>query len=233
MKLKYKEKLAEFDIKSLDDDNLDPAFVAKAKEFEEKLEKGSLSDEEITTMDNELCKDFDELHEFEEVDSPEFIEIRTQKTILEGKQKVESAGSVDELKSIADEYKDYEEVVNLAKDKAAKIQAEYDKKSEAEKAIADLKARIAGATDVTELKAIAEEHADNKEIVEMAKAKATELNEAAQQQKVQTLKEKLQSKKTWTFGELTQLGINPTGDDMVVEGVQLERVYLFKAYNRK
>jgi hypothetical protein len=228
--MKYKQKLAEFDIKSLDDDNLDPAFVAKAKEFETKLEKGSLSDDEIASMDDELSKDFDELHEFEEVESDDVIQLRRQNTILSGKQKIESVSTIDELKAIAKEYEDFPEVVEIATNKAAKIKAEYDKKTVAQKALEDLKASIQNATSVSDLKVIAEENADNKEIVDLAKAKAAELNQKQEQEKTQTLKQKLLSQKHWTYPQLIALGVKPTGNDMVVEGVKLNRVYLFKAY---
>lgn len=233
MKLKYKAKLDEFEIKDLNDPNLDPAFVAKAKEFEEKITKGTLSDLEIAEIDDDLCKIFDENHDFEEVDSEEVTSLKKQATITEGKREVENNNDLKVLSEITQKYEDYPEVKEYAEKKAAGIKAELTKKQQAENAHKDLLESIENATELSQLKAIAEEYADNKQIVDLATEKAREIKAESEQKQKSDRAKTLLTKPEWNYQQLRELGINPTGDDMVVDGVVLERQYMFKAYNTK
>ena len=100
--LKYQVKLSDYQIKDLSDDSLDPAFVAKAKELEEKITNKSLSDDEIAVIDEELCTLFEELHNFEDVPDEELTELQTQNTILKGKQAATEATTLEELQAVAE-----------------------------------------------------------------------------------------------------------------------------------
>ena len=48
-----------------------------------------------------------------------------------------------------------------------------------------------------------------------------------------TLQQTLLTKQVWDYNELRGLGIEPTGDDMVVEDVYIERQYLLRVYKVK
>jgi chromosome segregation ATPase len=190
--LKYQKKLDDFEIKSLDDEVLDAAFVVKAKELEQKIANKSLSDEEIEAIDNELCTLFDEVHDFEEVPSDEVTQLQRQNTILQGKQKVEKEKSIDGMLLLIDEYKDYPEVLETANEKLNSIQ-EAQKQAEEKKKEAEEKKKEA-------------------------------------EQKQMTIQERLLSKKVWSYDELRELGIEPTGENMIAQGVVLNRRYMFLAY---
>lgn len=204
--LKYQKKLDDFEIKSLDDEVLDAAFVVKAKELEQKIANKSLSDEEIDAIDNELCTLFDEVHDFEEVPSDEVTQLQRQNTILQGKQKVDKEKSIDGIMALMDEYKDYPEVLEPANEKLNSIQ-EAQKQAETKK----------------------KEIEDKKKAEEQARA-AEEAKKKDAMQKQMTIQERLLSKKVWSYDELRQLGIEPTGENMIVHGVVLNRRYIFLAY---
>jgi len=204
--LKYQKKLDDFEIKSLDDKVLDAAFVVKAKDFEEKIANKSLSDDEIDAIDNELCALFDEVHDFEEVPSDEVTQLQRQNAILQGKQKVEKEKSIDGIMLLMDEYKDFPEVLEAANEKLtvlqeAQTQAEAKKKEVEAKKKADEDAR-----------------------------KAEEEKIKLQENQRMSIKDTLLSKRVWTYKELKELGIEPTGENMIVHGIALIRRYMFLAY---
>ena len=204
--LKYQKKLDEFQIESLKDEALDPAFVEKATDFEGKIKTGVLTDEEISAIDDELCELFDKLHNFEDVDSQEVIQLQRQNTILQGKQKVDKENSIDGLKALLEEYKDFDEVTEIANEKLSILivkqkEEQAKQKAEQSKKEAEEKARKA------------EEEKKQKEINEKL-----------------SIQERLLKKRIWDYKELRELGINPTGEDMVCHNVILRRRYLFQAY---
>ena len=204
--LKYQKKLDDFEIKSLDDEVLDAAFVVKAKEFEQKIANKSLSDEEIEAIDNELCTLFDEVHDFEEVPSDEVTQLQRQNTILQGKQKVDKEKTIDGILLLIDEYKDYPEVLEPANEKLNSLQ-EAQKQSEVKK-----------------------KEAENKKKAEEQARAAEEAKKKEAEQKQMTIQERLLSKKVWSYNELRKLGIEPTGENMIAQGVVLNRRYMFLAY---
>ena len=232
--LKFEKKLAEFDIKDLNDDNLDPAFVAKATDLLDKIKKGTLKDEEIAEADNELCNLFDELHDFEEVDDPKMTELQRANAVLQGKEAVNAAGSIDELQKVIAEYKDFMEVMDLAHVKIGSIQQKIDQENAKAETVNKIKLAVDSATSLDQLKEITKDFDDqNPQVVEIVNAKIAELKESAkqtEQNKNSEIQNKLLSKDSWTYGELRELGISPTGENMIVHGIKLDKVHLFKVY---
>jgi len=222
--LEYQKKLKDvYQINDLSDDALDAAFVAKAKELHQKIENKSISEEEIREADQELVELFDELHEIEEVDDPKVTELQTQNTILKGKEAASAANTIEDLQKIAEEYKQFPEVVEVCNSKIEAIQ----KKSQAEN---ELQQKVSGIKTIEELQEFAKELDDkNPKVVEIVNARINELK-AEKEGKSKSIKEKLLSQPVWSYDQLRAIGINPTGDDMVVEGVKLLRKYMFKAY---
>jgi hypothetical protein len=232
--LKYQKKLAEFNITDLQNENLDPAFVAKVNDFTKKMQNGSLDDKEIADQDEELCSLFDQLHDFEEIPSEELTEMQRANTNLTGKQSVINVKTINELKAILKQYAEFPEVCELADKKITDIQNQNAKKeaeNQERQRVSDL---IAKATTIDELKSISKDLPENVTwVVEMVNNKANELNarrKSQQQNQNNEIQTKLLSKTTWTYDELRAIGIEPTGDDMVVHGIKMAKRYLFKAY---
>lgn len=185
MELKYKLRLAHYKIEDLTDTCLDKAFVEKAKNFESALQKGTLTDEEIATMDSELCELFDNLHEFEDVDNEEVTQLKMQNTILAAKEAANNTDDLTILQELKTKYPDFPEIL---------------------------------------------QYIDGRAKVILAKEKVINDKNEADKVKIKTIQQKLLSKKDWCYNELLELGINPTGEDMIVEGVILKRQYMFKVY---
>ena len=235
--LKYVVKMSEYQIKDLSDDALDAAFVVKATDLQEKITNKSLSEEEVEAIDDELCELFDECHDFEEVNAPELTDLQTQNTVFKGKEALQSANSLEDVNEILEKYNAFPEVVELCNKKIEGLNAQQSEVNELETARAKMQADVAKATTLDELTEITKEY-DNKDpwIVELVQGRANEIkasNQEKQEQKSKGLKEKLMSQRVWSYEQLKEIGINVTGQDMVVEGVKMKRTYLFKAYERE
>jgi hypothetical protein len=240
MEINYRKLLKEYGIEIdkttlepviIDKNNdfkVDPAFTVMVKEFEGKLKKKSLTDEEIEAADAELIKQFGELHELSEEDSPELKKEKRKARILEGKDKISEAGTIEEIEKLQAEYGDVADELQAFIDKRVeKInKAAYDQ--QVQQAITQGKEEIKGAA-YEDLPKLAAKYADYPELVTAINAR---IEKEKPEPKGKTLREKLAEAKRqeWTYDQLRSIGITPTGEDMVVEGVFLERQYLLKIY---
>ena len=232
--LKYKKKLDEFKIENLDDENLDPGFVAKAKDFEDKIEKGTLTDEEISTIDNELCELFESEHDFEKVPDEKTTQLQTQNTILQGKMAADKAESLEELQAVSGKYNNFPEVMEVVNQKTEQLNAKIAQEDEQASAKEKILSEINAATTIDSLKETSKDYDTSRPwIVEAVNNRATEINALIKTQaenqntEIQT---KLLSKKEWNYPQLKEMGITPTGDNMVAHGIKLYRKYLFLMY---
>lgn len=203
MELNYQKKLTNYNITDLKDPILDGKFVSKARTFETAMAKGTLTPEEIEATDEELCKLFDELHEFEEVDAPEVDQLKTQNLILSVKEEANATSDLQELTDLANKYKSYPEIVAFIDKRAEVVTKEIARQQEEEK----LAKEKEEADKVTKEKII--EHTQN------------------------SLQSKLLKKEYWKYSELEEIGVKPTDKDMIVDGVYLEQQFLFKIYKVK
>ena len=212
--LKYEKLLKEWDL-DLDSDVLDKAFVEKAKKFQKQVANNELKDEEIKAADEELVQMFNELHEFEEESDPELVETKKKVFLLEAKTKIAEAETLDELEEIKKEYKDkFDEIEPV-------FTARFNK----------MKNKIAEAinsANADKLPGLLEKY---KGYSELKKLIENRIKEEEQKRKPSSLKETLLKKREWTYKELRELGIEPTGNDMIVEGLKLEKEYLFNIYS--
>jgi hypothetical protein len=204
MKLKFHAKLAEYDIVNLDDKVLNPGFVEKARAFELEIEKGTLTDEEIKTQDEELCILFEEVHEFTPVDSDEVNQLKTENYIHSVKEKVSEMTNLDELGTLITENQKHPELVEYINKRMDKVKKD--------------------------IQDIADKAEKKKMVDALESTKKAKSNPAPAPQP--TLQQKLLKKVEWTYDELRALGIKVTGQDMVVEGVRLKKKYLFLGYEQ-
>ena len=232
--LKYQNEMANYQITDLSDESLDPAFVAKAKELQEKITNKSLSDEEVAVIDNELCALFEELHNFEEVPDQELTELQTQNSILKGKEAASKAVTAEELQAVATEYAKFPEVIEITDVKITKIAEAANEASEADKEKVKKQAEVSQAKTLADLEAITKDY-DNTIpwIVAMVQDRAKVIREemkATEEINSKGLKEKILAQKVWSYEQLREIGVNVTGEDMIIEGVKLTRIWLFKGY---
>jgi hypothetical protein len=229
MEYKYKLLLKEHKL-TLESDVLDPAFVQKAKDFEEALKKKELTEDQINAIDDELVELFSHL-EIEEVDSPELAKEKHKAKVLEAKNVIAAAETLDELKKLQKEYEALPELQPFIEKRIEKLEKAVEEatdKAEKEKFITDSTAEIAAAKYET-LAGLSEKFKDHPDLVKLIEARIIKEKPAA---KEMTIREKLQAakKRRWTYDDLIAIGIKPTGDDMKIEGVYLQREYMFKVY---
>jgi len=216
---------------TLESDVLDPSFVSKARDFEEKVKNNQLSDEEIKAGDEELVNLFKTLHNITEEDPPSVKEAQHKKDIAEARAAIAEAGTIKDILLLKEQYQNITDVLPLIDkkiEKLEKIEAQSKKAAEDQKAqfIVDAKSEI-NAAKYDNLQALGEKYNDYPELVEMIKKRHSD---EKPQKENEELAAKLHSKKEWSYVELKGIGINPTGNDMVVAGVKLEKEFLFPVY---
>jgi hypothetical protein len=229
MEYKYKLLLKEHKL-TLESDVLDPAFVQKAKDFQADLEAKKLTEDQINAIDDELVALFGQL-EIEEVDSPELAKEKHKAKVLEAKEVIAAAGSMDELKKLQKEYEEFPELqpfIEKRIEKLEKAAQEAVDKTEKIKFMSDATAEIEAAA-YEALAALSGKYKEHPDLLKLIEARIEKEKPAA---KELTIREKLQAakKRRWTYDDLIAIGIKPTGDDMEVEGVYLQREYMFKVY---
>jgi hypothetical protein len=231
MDIKYREKMKESDV-TLESDVLDPAFVSKANAFEEKLKNNQLTDEEITAADDELVALFN-AHDLSEEDSDELKQAKQAKVVSDAKAEVSEAETTEALTALQEKFKELPEVLPLISKKLEKLQKQAEKikkdddQAKLEKFIADAKAEIKAAK-FEELQAMGEKYKEYPELVTIINKRH---KDEKPEQASKGLKEKLLSKSEWSYAELKELGITPTGNDMTVKGVKLEKEFLLNIYS--
>jgi hypothetical protein len=229
--INYRELMKEYDVK-LDNPVLDPAFVSKANDFEKKLEANELTEEEIKAWDAELVELFKK-HDLTEEESPEVIAARRNQAIAEAKAAIAEAETVDQLKALHGSLSEFPEVLPLITKKIEKLEA--DAKKQSDQAAAQIRAKLITdasaeikAAKYEELQALGEKYKEYAELVKL-------INERHSNEKpvkdTEQLKEKLLSKKEWSYAELKAMNIEPTGNDMTIAGVKLEKEMYFRVYS--
>jgi hypothetical protein len=224
--MEYKKLMEKWEVK-LDNPDLDPAFVQKATEFETKLKNNELSDDEIKAWDNDLVNCFNELHNFSEEESAEVLAAKRKTEIAEAKNEIAEAETLESLTGLQQKFAHLTELAPFIQKRIEKIQKVMETEQE-NKFSAEASAEIQGA-DYETLPSLLEKYKDYPQIVKSIEARIEAEKPAPAQE---TLRDKLQKakKREWSYGDLKAIGIEPTGDDMEIEGVYLERQYMFKVY---
>jgi hypothetical protein len=224
--LKYQSLLKENNL-TLDSEVLDPAFVTKVQDFEAKLAKKALTEEEINSTDEELVKLFNETVEIQEVESPEVQKANHRAAIAEAKEKITNATTLNELKKLQVEFINLPELDPFISKRIERMEA-AEKEEITKKQLSEFAEEVK-ASDYADLTGLQEKYKDQPETLKLIQAR---LEKEKPSPKDKTIREKLQEakKRRWSFDELRAIGIKVTGDDMEIEGVTLERQYMFKVY---
>lgn len=229
MTIKYRELMTEYKVTLENEDKvLDKAFVSKALDFEEKLKNNQLTDEEITALDNELVELFNTLHDFVEEDSDEIKAANHKALLNEAKAAIAECGTIEDLAILREKYNELSEIEEIVEQKKEKIikQGQQAASLKREKLIDNAKKEIAAAK-YEELQALGEKYKEYPELITIIKKRHNDEKPGNEEAK---LKETLLSKKEWSYADLRALGINPTGNDMTVAGVRLDKEYLLTIY---
>lgn len=229
--INYRELLKEYKL-TLESDVLDPAFVSKAKDFEQKLAANQLTEEEIKIADDELVELFKTKHDFTEEDSEEIKTANHEREVAEARAAIAESDSTEGLNVLLISYKELPEVHQLIKNKINKLQDIKDKETQREKEESRKRAIQNGTMEIKaakyeDLQAMGEKYKEFPELVEMINKRHTDEKPGNEEA---VLKAKLLSKKQWSYAELQALDIKPTGNDMIVAGVKLEKEYLLAVY---
>ncbi len=225
MKYDYEVKLKELGLK-LDNAILDPAFVTKVNDFQDKVKKHELTDEETTAIDQELCAMLDQL-EVEDVENEETKQANLKKEFAEAKAEVlEAEDDEEKLNQLAGKFLHLPEIQKLIEKRLQNIQgkrtAEEQKKFKGEATEA-----IKTAT-YEMLPGLLESYKDHPDLIKAINHRIESENPAKNED---ALKNKLLTKKEWSYAELKELGITPTGNDMRVAGLKLEKEMFFNIYS--
>lgn len=142
---------------------------------------------------------------------------------------VAKANSVKEMEALKQKYTHFPNLNAKIDEKIVAI-----KTNDAHQAILQ---EISDASNSSEkLNNLKEKYASQPEILILVNDKIKNLHDKAKMEednRKQSLKQKLLSQQEWSYSELKGMGIKPTGDDMFVEGVLLERQYLLNIYKAK
>jgi hypothetical protein len=227
MEINYRKLMEEWEI-GLDSPVLDGAFVTKAQDFEAKLKAGSLTDDEIKAIDEELVTLFNQ-HERHLEDSPEVKKEKRKNAILEAREKIANAETIGAIEALEEEYGEYlpelVQFIEKRKEKIAKALEVDATKLFIENAGIEIEGAAYGA-----LPALLEKYKDHPELIKVINVR---VEKEKPEPKELTLKEKILNakKRQWTYDELKALGIKITGDDMEIEGIYFQRQYLYKVYH--
>ncbi len=232
MTIKYRELMKEYKV-LIDNPVLAPDFVSKAKDFEEKLAANQLTDDEIKAADDELCELFKTKHDFVDEDSDEIKAAKRGQVLSEARADIAEAGTADELKTLQIRFKDLPEVQPLITKKLQKLDDDAKKADEKKRAEDQAKFLVDAEKEIKaakyeDLQALGEKYKDHPELVTLINKRHADEKPGKGEAE---LKEKLLSKREWTYAELEALGIKPTGNDMKVAGLRLEKEYLFRTYS--
>jgi hypothetical protein len=225
MDIKYRAFMKEYKL-TFESEVLDPAFVEKAKDFEKKLSRHELSDEEAAVIDDELMGMLAEL-EVTEVDSKEVKAANLRAEIAEAKNQVSEATSIDELKELQEKFAHLpglDKFIAVRIERSEKELNDKNAKKFQEEALQEIEQAA-----YADLSALAEKYKEHAGLLKKINGRIKDENPAKGQE---TPREKLAAakKREFSYDELRAMGIEPTGDDINVEGVILERQYMFKVY---
>ncbi len=224
MKFDYEVKLKELGLK-LDNPVLDPAFVTKVNDFQEKVKNHELSDEEAEAVDKELCEMLDQL-EVSEEDNEETRKANLKAEMATAKAEVLEAEGEEQLHQLAAKFLHLPEIQKLIEKRLTAIQ---NKETAArEKAEKEQALEAINTATYEMLPGLLESYKDHPDLVKVIKSRITAEDPSKNED---ALRNKLLTKKEWSYAELQELGITPTGNDMKVAGLKLEREMYFKIYS--
>lgn len=229
MTIQYRNLMKEYEI-TLESDVLNPSFVSKAKDFEAKIKKNELTDDEIAVQDNELVEMFNTMHNFAEEDSEDVKKIKRDSEVDKISLLIASAETIQEVEAIKGKHgKDYPEIIPVCDKKIKKYQDAEQARQQNENNDIIRKGTIEiNNAKYEELRAMGEKYKDYPDLVKLVNERHE--NEKPEK-KDEELATKLRAKKQWSYAALRELGINPTGNDMTVAGVRLDKEYLFAVYS--
>lgn len=227
MDIKYRKLMKDWNIESFDNPILDPAFVQPAKEFEEKLKNNELTDEEIKATDDELVVLFEKLHPQELIDSPEVTAANRKAEFAEAKNEIAEADSIPTLTGLSVKFSHLTELAPFIEKRIEKL-TKANEASSKDKFTADALAEIKAA-EYANLQHLFEKYKDHLELLKVIEAR---IEAEKPEPPKETLRDKLANakKREWSYDDLRAIGIAPTGDNMEIEGVYLERQYMFYVY---
>jgi hypothetical protein len=220
---------------TLDNPVLDPAFVTKANDFEEKLKSNQLTDEEIKATDDELVALFN-AHDLSEEDSEEVKKAQRNESIANARLAITEASDVKVLTGLLKKYEDLPEVLPDIQAKITKLEkkAQEQANEKTEKENKEKRARLIeeGTKEIKDakyenLQALGEKYKEFPELVKLVNDRHVAEKPDNDDEK---LKATLLTKKEWSYGELKAKGIKPTGNDMTVAGVRMEKEYMLEVY---
>ena len=224
MAIKYRELMKECKI-TLDSDVLDPAFVSMAKDFEQKLAEKKLTDEEIEQMDNELVELFSK--NVVEEDSDEVVKAKHDVAVANAEKEIEKAKTSEVLNKLHEKFKEeLPEVLPLIEQKLRDFKADEEK--QATEKLIKLATKEIQECPLDQLQALGEKYKKYPELVKLVNEK---YNREKPKKENDELAAKLRSKKEWSYKQLEEIGIKPTGNDMTVVGVRLEKEMYFNVYS--
>jgi hypothetical protein len=233
--LKYQEKMKEYEL-TFESPVLDPAFVSKAKDFETKLAANQFTEEEIAAQDIELLELLNSTCDFQTIESEEVIEMRRKETIATAKAAIAEAETLEALANIGLAYKDFPEVMTILDTKVEKLKAlALKQKNDHDAHMNELKRKQAIETGTKEinaakyedLQALGEKYKDYPELVTLVNDRHSKEKPVKDDEE---LKKKLLAKAEFNYTALRAMGITPTGNDMTVAGVRLEKEFLLEVY---
>lgn len=141
---------------------------------------------------------------------------------------VDNATSIEDLSNLKEKYTHYPNLVKVIDDKivVAKGSKQKEDKQTAESEVDNANTPAA----LTKLK---EKYAHYPDLVKTIDKKIEGIKEAASKASKKTRAQTLLAQKEWSYAELRNIGIVPTGEDMIVDGVLLEKQFMFLCYNSK
>jgi glucan-binding YG repeat protein len=224
MKYEFEVKMKELDL-ALDNPVLDPAFVTKATDFKEKVKKHELSDDEAEAIDKELCAMLDQLDVSEE-DSEEVKKANLRKEQSDAKAEVLEAENEEQLHQLAGKFLHLPEIQKLIEKRLKTIQEKQT--AEDQKKIKDEAKEAIRTATYEMLPSLLESYKDYPDLVKVINARIKDEDPSKNES---ALHDKLLTKKEWSYAELQELGIKPTGNDMKVAGLKLEKEWFFNIYS--
>lgn len=210
---------------TMDSEVLDRAFVAKVTDFKDKLAKKQLTDDEIEATDKELVEMLNKLEVIVE-DDEELKAAKLKAEISEAKAEVVQAETEEALNQLAGKYLHLTVIQELIEKRLKSIRGKKEKE-EKEQAFNEAVEKIKKASP-EQYQSLLQEYKDDPELVKIIEGL---INAKKQDDPEKELREKLLEKREWSFAELRELGINPTGNDMKVAGLKLEKEMYFNIYS--
>ena len=144
-------------------------------------------------------------------------------------QEVDQAQTIEALDLLKEKCSQYPDLLK----KVEKKISEAESMTQRQTAEAEIDEPSLDIPSLTKLKKKYSKDADLVKRIDQRIKKIQDDATSAESNKKKTLKDKLLSQEQWSYKDLRDLGIEVTGEDMTVEGVFLQRQYLFNVYIAK